>query len=207
MTTASTHTGTCQACGRRQAVHVNTGMIAKHGYTTEYGFFNGTCGGSDALPLELDTAVNIATVAAMIKFADKQDAAAEAEINNVLVEVGPYIFDRNRRYRETKMVDRAEFEVTQPRYADFDRAVENVRARFRNVARGVRADAQMIDDLRDAVHGQPLQARKVEAAIKRETFKTTREAYARQAELEVQGVTARVRRGTYVGQPATLTYR
>lgn len=207
MTTPSTHTGTCQACGRRQAVHINTGNIAKHGYTTDYGFFNGTCGGSDELPLELDTAVNIRTVAAMIKFAAEQEAAAEAEIDTVLVEVGPYIFDRNRRYRETKMVDRAEFKATQSHYADFDRAVENVRVRFRNVARGVRADAQMLADLSVTVHGQPLQARKVEAAIKRETFKTTREAYARQAELEAQGVTVRVRRGTYVGQPATLTYR
>ena len=97
MTTPSTHTGTCQACGRRQAVHINTGNIAKHGYTTDYGFFNGTCGGSDELPLELDTAVNIRTVAAMIKFAAEQEAAAEAEIDTVLVEVGPYIFDRTRR--------------------------------------------------------------------------------------------------------------
>ena len=31
MSIASTHTGTCQACGRRQAVHINTGLIAKHG--------------------------------------------------------------------------------------------------------------------------------------------------------------------------------
>lgn len=202
---ASTHTGTCQACGRRQAVHINTGMIAKHGYTTEYGFFNGTCGGSDELPLELDTAVNIGTVAAMIKFAEKNEAAAEADITKVLVEFGPYIYDnRGRRTRETKFVDRAEFEATQPRYADFDRQVEIVRMNHLRTARGVRADAQMIDDLRDVVHGQPLQARKVEADIKREYFKTYRDAYNRVEELKAAGHKAQQRRG---GGKITVTYR
>jgi hypothetical protein len=205
MTNASTHTGICQACGRRQAVHINTGMIAKHGYTTEYGFFNGTCGGSDELPLELDTAVNIGTVAAMIKFAEKNEAAADAEITTVLAEVGPYYFDNyGRRKRDTKRVDRAEFEATQPSYRNFDDEVRNVRIRLRNTARGVRADAQMIDELRDVVHGQPLQERKVEADIKREYFRTYREAYARVEELKAAGHKAQQRRG---GGKITVTYR
>jgi hypothetical protein len=204
MTTASTHTGTCQACGRRQAVHVNTGMIAKHGYTTEYGFFNGTCGGSDELPLELDTAVNVATIAAMVKFAEKHEAAAEADITKVLVEFGPYRFDRNRRFRETKMVDRAEFEATQPRYADFDRQVEIARMKHRSIARGVRADAEMLVNLRETVHGQPLQERKVEADIKREYFKTYSAAHARVEELKAAGHKAQQRRG---GGKITVTYR
>ena len=93
MSNQSTHTGTCQACGRRQAVHINTGNISKHGYTTNYGFFNGTCGGSDELPLELDTAVNIETVAGMNKFADKLDAQASAEITKVQIELGSNFYD------------------------------------------------------------------------------------------------------------------
>jgi hypothetical protein len=202
---ASTHTGTCQACGRRQAVHINTGLIAKHGYTTEYGFFNGTCGGSDHLPLELDTAVNVATVAALIKFAEKNEAAADADITTVVVEFGPYIYDnRGRRTRDTKRVDRAEFEATQSPYADFDREVENVRIRLRGTARNVRADAAVIDGLRDKVHGQPLQERKVEAEIKREQFRTYREAYARVEELKAAGHKAQQRRG---GGKITVTYR
>jgi hypothetical protein len=206
MTTASTHTGICQACGRRQAVHVKTGMIAKHGYTTEYGFFNGTCGGSDALPLELDTTVNVATVAAMVKFADEQEAQAAGEILKVAVEVG-HQYRGGRRIAVTQMMDRAEFEATQPRYRNFDDAVELVRMRLRRTAEIVRADAEVLDALRDRVHGQPLQPRAVEVEIKRETFKAIREAYARQAELKAQGIDARIRRGTYVGQPHTVTYR
>ena len=46
-----THKGTCQVCGRVQAYN---GLIAKHGYTVDYGFFNGVCRGSDRPPLQLE---------------------------------------------------------------------------------------------------------------------------------------------------------
>lgn len=205
MTTASTHTGICQACGRRQAVHVKSGMIAKHGYTTEYGFFNGTCGGSDRLPLELDTKVNVATVAAMRKFADAQDAEAAGEILKVAVETGRE-YRGGRRVAITAMMDRAEFEATQPRYRSFDDAVELVRMRLRRTAEIVRADAQMLEDLRDKVHGQPLQPRKVEADIKRETYGSYREAYARVEALKALGHKAQARRQGWT-QQYTVTYR
>lgn len=48
----ATHRGTCQVCGRVQAVNAKTGMLAKHGYTVEWGWFEGTCRGSDHLPFE-----------------------------------------------------------------------------------------------------------------------------------------------------------
>jgi hypothetical protein len=207
MTTVSTHTGICQACGRRQAVHVNSGLIAKHGYTTEYGYFNGTCDGSDKLPLELDTKVNVAIVASIYKWAAEQEAKADSEILKVAVQVGKARYVGQRRVVDTKLVDRAEFEATQPSYASFDREVESIRYSLRRQAEIARANAAELDDLRDKVHGQPLQPRAVEAPIKREYFKAIREAYARQAELKEQGVEARIRRGTYVGQPHTLTYR
>lgn len=205
MTNASTHTGICQACGRRQAVHVKTGLLAKHGYTTEYGFFNGTCGGSDHLPLELDTAVNVATVAAMRKFADEQIAIATGEITKVPVDV--YTGQRDaygRRERATKMMDRAEYEATQPRYYSFDREVANLRLRFERTAEIVRADADALEALRGKVHGQPLQERPSEQPIKREYFRTYREAAARVAALKALGHSAQQRRshGTI-----TVTYR
>jgi hypothetical protein len=48
----ATHNGTCQACGHVQRLPGN--LLAKHGYTVEWGFFNGTCGGSDRKPLEVE---------------------------------------------------------------------------------------------------------------------------------------------------------
>lgn len=49
-----THRGHCQVCGSQQAVDNKTGMLAKHGYTVEHGFFEGECPGSHNLPLEHD---------------------------------------------------------------------------------------------------------------------------------------------------------
>jgi hypothetical protein len=46
--------GHCQCCGNQQAV---TGTVAKHGYTVQRGWFEGTCPGSDRTPMEFDRAV------------------------------------------------------------------------------------------------------------------------------------------------------
>lgn len=51
--TKHTHKGTCQICGSIQAVNNGTGLIAKHGYTKRWGFFSGTCRGSENLPLQV----------------------------------------------------------------------------------------------------------------------------------------------------------
>src|SRR5579863_2290904 len=49
---AATHYGTCQACGSQQKLPA--GVLAKHGYTTKWGFFEGTCRGSGERPFEKD---------------------------------------------------------------------------------------------------------------------------------------------------------
>ena len=48
----ATHTGTCQVCGRAQKL--GGGVLSLHGYTTDHGWFEGTCSGSIRLPFELD---------------------------------------------------------------------------------------------------------------------------------------------------------
>lgn len=48
-----THTGECQICGRVQAVRPGSNLMAKHGYTVDWGCFSGTCWGADHLPLQL----------------------------------------------------------------------------------------------------------------------------------------------------------
>jgi len=48
--TKATHTGTCQCCGATQKLP--DGLLSLHGYTTKYGFFQGTCSGARSLPFE-----------------------------------------------------------------------------------------------------------------------------------------------------------
>lgn len=205
MVQASTHTGICQACGRRQAVHVKTGKIAKHGYTTEYGFFNGVCGGSDYLPLELDTVINYATIDGLLKFAADREADAEAEILTVPVEVSTDERDiYGRRKKIVVQVGPEEWAARRDCYGRFEEAVDRIRFRLRRTAEIVRADAATLEDLRGKVHGKPLQPRKVEAPIKRENFKSYREAYARVEELKAAGHKAQSRK-SWAGH--TVTYR
>lgn len=51
MSNKATHSGHCQLCGRLQKLP--DGVLAKHGYTKEWGFFDGTCPGSGFLPYEV----------------------------------------------------------------------------------------------------------------------------------------------------------
>ena len=51
MSQKATHYGTCQCCGHFQKLP--GGRLAKHGYTVQWGFFEGTCLGSHELPYEL----------------------------------------------------------------------------------------------------------------------------------------------------------
>ena len=68
-----THKGHCQCCGRVQAVRNNNGLLAKHGYTVDYGFFDGVCDGSDNLPLEVDKDLAEDTIIAMQDWCADQD--------------------------------------------------------------------------------------------------------------------------------------
>jgi hypothetical protein len=49
-----THRAHCQLCTIVQAIDVATGIIAKHGYTVDHGYFSGTCPGSDLQNLHVD---------------------------------------------------------------------------------------------------------------------------------------------------------
>lgn len=47
----ATHSGNCQACSAHQKLP--GGVLSKHGYTTQWGFFSGTCPGSDHQPIQV----------------------------------------------------------------------------------------------------------------------------------------------------------
>lgn len=53
MAKTATHMGTCQICGHFQKLP--GGKLSLHGYTKQWGFFNGTCPGSRYQPFETGT--------------------------------------------------------------------------------------------------------------------------------------------------------
>ena len=60
-----THKGTCQVCGSVQAVNNKTGMIAKHGYTVDWGMFQGECPGSHELPIEKSQELTVCVISSI----------------------------------------------------------------------------------------------------------------------------------------------
>ncbi len=197
----ATHNGTCQACGRIQAIRAS-GLLAKHGYTTEYGFFNGTCSGSDHPPLELQTGHNEQVVIRLREWANSQEAKAAGEI--VEVPVTRYKQVYGKRVSHIEFIDQATYEADRNLYGRWEHAVESYRYNLRGKASQARLSADELVRLRGEVHGQPVKPRATELPIVREYARSYKEAYARVAELKAQGFDARQRRDGY---GFTITYR
>jgi len=199
----ATENGTCQCCG---ATHAYSGNgIAKHGYTTRYGFFEGICPGSDNAPLELADDLNRTHVQRLREFADKKDAEALVDPKALPVQ------KRTRNYPdptivETVFLDREQYEAGDV-YRDWDRGVVMFKRGLQSIAAQARSDADVLDGLRETVHGQPLQARETEAPLRREYVKGYRAAFARCEELKAAGKRdVRQRRDGY-SQGYRVTYR
>lgn len=197
----ATHNGTCQACGRVQAIRSN-GLLAKHGYTTEYGFFNGTCSGSDHPPLELQTGHNEQVVIDLREWADALEVKAKADVFELPVTRYKRVDGTRRQYTEFLAQD--QYEADKSIHGHWYHAVESYRWNLRNKAEQARANAVELEALRERVHGQKVQPRAVEAPLEREHVGSYRLAYARVQELKAQGVDARQRRD---GRGFTITYR
>jgi hypothetical protein len=70
----ATHTGHCQVCGAEQKLPNSN--LSTHGYTVQWGFFNGICTGTKHLPFEQD----ISLVQGAIDHALEIKAGIEAQI-------------------------------------------------------------------------------------------------------------------------------
>jgi hypothetical protein len=161
-----THTGHCQACGREQAINVNRGTLAKHGYKVAgWGFFMGTCPGSDRFPLEVEKtySVEIINMLAVSEAAHKksiEDLKTGKEIPATVKtgtkerrnEAGLIVRDRyGRRVYDDVIVLWDEATVPQ-RGAEIIRLVRD----HENGASQCAAHIRFLHDAIAAFHGQPL---------------------------------------------------
>lgn len=168
-----THRGTCQRCGRAQAIDNATGRIAKHGYTVDYGYFNGVCLGSGHEPAEVSVKMTRETMAEVLKEAKRLDKHAAALKSG---EVVPATFERWNRDKVKVEVSRTwgrretrgDYDTLPIEQATPDERASAIRGAIsftEQQARMLRAHEQF---LREAVlprHGKPL------FDVKRETVK------------------------------------
>lgn len=97
MKTKATHNGTCQCCGNSQAVNP---FLAKHGYTVDFGFFNGVCMGADHAPLEESRVLCDSVCEQLTKSGNDLLAKTVADVPTVVISIKFGGF-RNQRTHET----------------------------------------------------------------------------------------------------------
>ena len=157
-----THTGHCQACTHIQAVSVTTGGIAKHGYTTRFGFFAGTCKGSDKLSLQVSREYADAILVELAAYAAEHDAhvaALQAGTKTPLVIVTQdYDRDEQGRIKTDHQGNRLRVRIPFAQGSVYQQrdAVQSAIYRHENEARGARAHARDLGALIPKIHGQPL---------------------------------------------------
>lgn len=86
----ATHSGTCQIYGRFQKLP--GGVLSLHGYTTQWGFFNGICPGSTYKPFEQSTDRIEMAIASAEKDAADLDARSAALKAGELTEDGTAMY-------------------------------------------------------------------------------------------------------------------
>jgi hypothetical protein len=146
----ATHRGTCQACGRVQAVW--QGSIAKHGYTVDWGHFNGVCQGAHALPMEQQTTLTVSIIAIATKSAERSEQLA---VDLESGAIAPMYFKSvyNRAKCKSEKVEVAK-ETLMPYEVDqcLSLAVHQAKSR----ARDARYHAKLLTELMAARFGQAL---------------------------------------------------
>lgn len=195
-----THRGTCQVCGAQQAVDNKTGMLAKHGYTVEHGFFEGECPGSHNLPLEHDHTMTDNIIDDLTRQADR----IQRQIDNVIIVV-PYAYtERGTRVRKVVHITSDNIESV---YADlgkfytamsWDDAVEMYRWQLKKQVIFLVGHCDMMSDLIAKRHGADLfPVERVERQSKK--FADRVEAKEWLDALKAEGWTGRIQTNMYVG--------
>ena len=200
---AHTHKGTCQVCGRTQAVKQD-GTIAKHGYTVEYGFFNGTCAGSGQKPLQQDRSVLDSLVTSWIEQGNKLKATSIDSIKKVPA----FVFRGNYRTQEL---------LTEAEYNDLPKSGSERFVTFKDIAgrelfkiqRNGDLLLQHCEDMKELaskIHGTELFP--VKTTVKHsESFECLKKAYAFANEQKAKGMKVRVCRGWHMGQRHTVHWQ
>jgi hypothetical protein len=200
----ATHNGHCQICGRQQALP--NGRLSKHGYTVDWGYFNGVCTGANHAPLEESRELTDNVIVSLREYADEQERRAEDCADPDRLETCTIKIRDGYRGRRAvyKMVTMTRDEFESPKNAELRRygvtwAHECQAEQYRclSQAKSARNHADAMVKLADKIHGQPLQPREDDSKPQRKkesfydgTLREQRVAVSqRRKELEEQGAT------------------
>ena len=141
--------GNCQCCGRQQAVQAQSGrfiggVMSKHGYTVEQGWFNGVCSGRNHPPLQISRTVT-----------DKIIADINAEVPELIAKANKVkAGEITPKFVKTFKKQEIPFEQGNPREQHAART--SLEWAYRNRARTGEHFAESMAKVADKYHGQPL---------------------------------------------------
>jgi len=197
-----THKGTCQVCGSVQAITGEAGVIAKHGYTVEWGFFNGTCSGSHSKPLEQDKWLTETMIKNLLAEGEKLAAIDDVKVAKMVIRGEQFTFMQGDNI-EAVIGEYNFFCYGRPTFKTI--AAENLRLIHRQ-AESIKAHAYYLTNLLVERHGQELYPAPKQQEVERinEVFNKYQQAVSRKAELAAEGWRARLKR-TFEGYAVTAT--
>lgn len=200
-----THKGTCQVCGSVQAITGEAGVIAKHGYTVEWGFFNGTCSGSHSKPLEQDKWLTETMIKHLREEGEAMAAKTIADIKTASLVIRTkgktYTFDKDSNIEEE--LGNFFLMFGAPTFEEL--AGDNLAAIHRQ-AKSVLGHADYLTRLIEKRHGQELYPAPKQQEVERikELYNKYQQAVSRKAELTAEGWRARLKR-SFEGYVVTAT--
>lgn len=152
------HRGNCPCCGRQQAVK-KSGLMSKHGYVVDHGWFNGVCNGEQYAPMQI------------------QREVTDIIVKQVKVDV-EILFEKAKNFKEGKtfpatiktnqgkiVKGRREYEYIPFEQGSQYQKEEAIRGEIYNLESRARAGtifAADMEELVNKVHGKPLIEVKVE---------------------------------------------
>lgn len=200
-----THKGTCQVCGSVQAITGEAGVIAKHGYTVEWGFFNGTCSGSHSKPLEQDKWLTEKMINHLRAEGQEMAAKTIADIKTASLTIRTqqktYTFNKDSNIEEE--LGNFFLMFGAPTFEEL--AGDNLAVIHRQ-AKSVLDHADYLTHLIEKRHGQELYPAPKQQEVERinEVYNKYQRAVSRKAELTAEGWRARLKR-TFEGYAVTAT--
>jgi hypothetical protein len=128
--------------------------LAKHGYTVEGGYFQGTCRGSHRTPVQFDRSLTDSTIADLGRYARERDIQAEdlkaGTVTPAKIKTG------DKLNRQTYTYDPIYIQFHQGTADQQQNAVKMAIARAESDAIHARAHAKSLKKMADELHGTPL---------------------------------------------------
>lgn len=143
---------------------MSSNVLAKHGYTVDWGFFNGVCQGAEAKPLEHDHSLTDAIIISLRNDADISDKRA-ADLKSGAVE--PKFFKRDKWNVQLRKFENIECRRDELSEYEQEQQIAGAAYRAEHKARSMRSHADMLVKLIETRFGQQLipVARKHELSV------------------------------------------